>query len=115
ALSEDMARRLFGTVEAIGKTLTLTYLRETADYTVNSVYRMPAGNSVLELPAMIYFDDAREGDTEVRSWTLSPAATWFKLRPGVDIETLRARVPAFTDLYVDMSAARAGPAYKPSD
>src|SRR5690606_6152732 len=80
-----------------------------------SVYRMPAGNSVLELPAMIYFDDAREGDTEVRSWTLSPAATWFKLRPGVDIETLRARVPAFTDLYVDMSAARAGPAYKPSD
>lgn len=115
ALSEEVATRLFGSVDAIGKTVTLTYLRETADYTVSSVYRMPAGNTVLELPAMIYFDDAREGDAEIRSWTLSPTATWFKLRPGADIETLRSRVAAFTDQYVDMSAAGAGPTYKSSD
>jgi putative ABC transport system permease protein len=115
ALSAALALRLFGSVDVVGQTLTLTYLRATTDYTVSSVYRMPEGNTVLELPAMIYFDDAREGDPEIRSWTLSPVATWFKLKQGVDIEALRSRIPAFTDQYVDVSAARAGPTYKPSD
>jgi putative ABC transport system permease protein len=118
ALREDQALRLFGTSEALDRTLTIEYPSSTVDYRVTAVYRMPANNSVLELPALIRFDDALEPKLQgamLGTWYQSPVASYLRLKPGIDPNTVRARLDAVSDNNVDVTPMSPGPNTKASD
>lgn len=118
ALSETMARRFFGSTDVIDKTLSIEYPSSTVDYRVAAVYEMPAGNSILELPALIRFDEALEPALALASlgtWYQAPVASYVKLQAGVDADTVRAGLDAISDNNVDMTPMSPGPNDKPSD
>ncbi|MGV3593584.1 MAG: ABC transporter permease [Gammaproteobacteria bacterium] len=118
ALSEAMARRLFGTVDALDHTLTIEYPSSTHDYRVTAVYRMPERSSVLELPALIRFDEALEPAWRAASlgtWYHAPVASYIKLKPGVNADAVRARLDSVSDANVDVAPMSPGPDTKASD
>lgn len=118
ALREDLALRLFGSADILGATLTVEYPSVTIDYAVTAVYRMPAGSSVLELPALIRFDELLEPTLPAASlgtWYHAPVASYLRLRPGVDADAVRAGLDAIADNNVDVTPMSPGPDTKASD
>jgi len=108
ALSEAVAARLFPDRDALGEVLTFVSQQGTAeDYRVGAVYRLPDGNTVLDLPAMIRFDMAR--NPWMQSWGILAGPTYVQLAPDADIERVRERIAQFTDQHVDISSMMAGP------
>ncbi|MDY6982845.1 MAG: ABC transporter permease, partial [Pseudomonadota bacterium] len=118
ALSDEVARRLFGTVDALDRTLTIEYPTSTIDYRVTAVYRMPERSSILELPALIRFDETLEPAwraANLNTWYHAPVASYVKLKPGVDAEAVRAGLDAISDNNVDVAPMSPGPDTKASD
>jgi len=114
ALSEAVAARLFPDRDALGEVLTFVSQQGTAeDYRVGAVYRLPDGNTVLDLPAMIRFDMAR--NPWMQSWGILAGPTYVQLAPDADIERVRERIAQFTDQHVDISSMMAGPKVRPSE
>lgn len=118
ALTEDLARTLFGTANVLDRTLTVEYPTRVVDYRVSAVFKMPAGKSVLELPALISFDETLEPQWPLASlgtWNQAPVASYLQLRPGIDARTLQARLDVISDNNFDIAPLNAGPDTKPSD
>lgn len=114
ALSADVAERLFAGRDAVGEVVTFVDPQGTAeDYRVGAVYRLPEGNTVLDLPAMTRFDMTKY--PWMSNWMILGGPTYVQLAPNADIGSLRARIAQFTDRHVDISSMMAGPNVKPSD
>ncbi len=99
ALSEEVARRFFGKQNPIGKNITVHRDNYRVDYTVTAVYRVQ-GNTILNLPLLSLLDFNSKPE-DVRSWYAYITGSFFKLKDGVDIETLKPRLPAFIDRKID--------------
>ncbi|HTQ98380.1 MAG TPA: ABC transporter permease, partial [Candidatus Acidoferrum sp.] len=116
ALGEATAVRLFGSVaKAMGQTLTVVASGPGAkdtQLTVTAVYRLPAGNSILSLPSLTLLDEAKY--PYLRNWLILATNDYVKLRPGIDVNNLLARMPAVIDHGVDISGMQAGPGVTPS-
>jgi len=118
ALREDLAIRIFGTADVLDRTLAIEYPSSPIDYRITAVYRMPAHNSILELPALIRFDDALEPALQGASlgtWYQAPVASYLRLRPGVSADAIRSRLDEISDNNVDVAPMSPGPDTKPSD
>jgi putative ABC transport system permease protein len=114
ALSEEVAARLFPDRGALGEVLTFVNQQGAAeDYRIGAVYRLPDANTVLDLPAMIRFDMAR--NPWMQNWLILAGPTFVQLAPDADIERLRERIAQFTDQHVDISSMMAGPNVRPSE
>lgn len=114
ALSENVALALYGTTDVLGEVLTLNYLEERNDYVVTAVYRLPANNTVLELPTMTFFDDTKD-EYSLQVWTQAPVATYLKLEEGVNVSSINARMNTFSDQFADISIMQEPAEVKPSD
>ncbi|MDR0780020.1 MAG: ABC transporter permease [Pseudomonadales bacterium] len=118
ALREDQALRLFGTDDVLNRTLTIEYPSSTVDYRVTAVYRMPADNSVLELPALIRFDEAIEPalfGAALDTWYQAPVASYLRLKSEVNADLVRVRLGAISDNNIDVAPLSPGPNTKSSD
>ena len=117
ALNEEIARRHFGSQDPIGKVITMSTTLGTEnisnDYKVTAVYHVP-GNTVLDVPVLALFDDTLLPPV-VKSWYNYNCETFFKLKEGVDIETLKPLFPALIDRNVDISNIISDPGLKASD
>ena len=114
ALSAALAERLFAGANALDRTLTLVDSDgNVADYRVRAVYRLPPGNTVLELPAMTRHDPTAR--PYMLSWGILSGPTYVRLAPDVDVADLQSRIAAFVDQNVDISSMMAGPDVAPSD
>ena len=97
ALSEETAKRFFGTQDPIGKVITINTGGMIVDCKVTAVYRIP-GNTVLgDMPIISLLPPANFLPPNVTGWGMPICSTYIKLKAGVDIETLRPLLPAMID------------------
>ena len=105
ALREDVATRIFGSEDPIGKVLTVSTQAGAQsiirDYTVTAVYRMP-GKSILDIPMLGLISDAVLPPA-LKSWFSANAQSFLKLREGTDIVSIESFTPALIDANVDVS------------
>ena len=107
ALSDEVARRYFGKQDPIGKTISLSVENYSFDYTVTAVYRVP-GNTILELPLLSLLDfDSKPAP--LKTWYPVCTRSFFLLKEGVDIETLKPRLPALINQKIDYSLVHTDP------
>ncbi len=97
ALSEETAKRFFGTQDPIGKVITINTGGMIVDCKVTAVYRIP-GNTVLgDMPIISLLPPENFLPSNVTGWGMPICSTYIKLKAGVDIETLRPFLPAMID------------------
>ena len=115
AISEEAARRHFGNQDPIGKVITISTRNNTkADYKATAVYRIP-GNTVLDnIPLLALLDDTIYPPI-LKKWSVPYFPTYFKLKKGIDIETLKPHIPALIDRNVNISDFTPDPGLKSSD
>lgn len=117
ALRADVARRFFPGMPLsaiIGQTLTSSYNGVARDYQVTAVYRFPAGNTVLDLPLLIWLDESALPPV-YGNWGALTMSSYIQLQPGADVGSISANLLRFSDQNVDISTMRAGPDVRPSD
>ncbi|TNE62428.1 MAG: ABC transporter permease [Alphaproteobacteria bacterium] len=104
ALSESMAEKYFGTDNAIGEVLTLTFYSITRDYRVAAVYRDLPHNTVIDLPAMVRIDekDFEEQSWEFAQWFSVNSVLFYELKPGVNIDLVRNRLDDFANANIEI-------------
>ncbi|MGD9158552.1 MAG: ABC transporter permease [Desulfobacteraceae bacterium] len=97
ALSEETAKRHFGSQYPIGEVITIDLRNNIkVDYKVTAVYRIP-GNTVLDdIPIMALLDETGLPPF-LKGWGTPWFRTYIKLKKGIDIETLRPLLPAMID------------------
>ena len=116
ALSERIAKRQFGKQDPIGKVITISIGYNKTDYKVTAVYRIP-GNTVLDDIPLLRLLDYTNYPPYWKTWSAQGGRTYFKLKKGIDIETLKPHIPALLDQYAPVSEfmSTPGPGLKASD
>ena len=102
ALSERIARRHFGNQDPIGKVITISRQGFKADRKVTAVYRIP-GDTVLDDIPLLALLDYTNYPPALKWWYSPNSGTYFKLKKGIDIETLKPLTPAFIDRNTNLS------------
>lgn len=117
ALSRELANKLFGTEDAVGKTLSIMDPKDDAlrDYRVTAVYRLPPNNTVLSLPAMMLLDESKLDFFTFSNWLTLDFQTFLQLKPRIQPQQLHSRQQPFINQYVDISRLNAGPDVEASD
>ncbi len=114
ALSEETARRYFGSQDAIGKVITIGTGNFKAEHKITAVYLIP-GNTVLDdMPILCLLDDMLLPPS-IKTWYNFLGSTYIKLKAGVNIDTLKPYLPALIDRNVDISKVISDPSLKASD
>ena len=103
-INETLAEKYFGNEDPIGKTLTLDVDYLKRDYQVLAVMQDLPDNTHLDIQAMIKIDENdfidNDGAWMFSNWNAANNHTYFKLRPGIDIEDINSRIDDFTDASV---------------
>jgi putative ABC transport system permease protein len=98
AISESEAIRRFGTVNVIGKTLTLELDGGNADYRITGVFKDIPKNSQFAANIVARIDPNTEFgmmQTFMTSWGSQGGWNYVKLRPGASAAEINARLPAW--------------------
>ena len=99
ALSEEIAKKYFGTEDPIGKSITGTIASFKLPFKITAVYRIP-GNTVLDIPLMGSLLMEPYLPPSQKSWGSPNTGSYFLLKEGVDIETLKPFTPEFIDKHM---------------
>ncbi|MFL6845002.1 MAG: ABC transporter permease [Allosphingosinicella sp.] len=95
-LTEREAVRQFGTVDALGRTLTERTSDGTYDYKVTGVIRDLPKNSHLKISTIARFDPKTWDSAPPSSlWGNMSSYHYVKLRPGADAAAINAALPAW--------------------
>ncbi|QAY76821.1 ABC transporter permease [Sphingosinicella sp. BN140058] len=97
-LSEREALRLFGTEPAFGRTLTVVDNGRPVDYRVTGILKTLPRNSHLRLDMILRIDVAAffaDYPGQLTSWGEISGFNYVKLRPGADVDAIRAGLPAW--------------------
>jgi putative ABC transport system permease protein len=97
-LTRQMAHKYFGEANAIGEVLTVSLYGVSRDYRVGAVIEDLPTNTHLDINAMVKIieqDFAEPAWWMFSNWKAINNHTYFKLNPGVSIEQLESRLPAF--------------------
>jgi putative ABC transport system permease protein len=94
-LTRTEAIRQFGTVDALGRTITEKAGTVTTDYKVTGIVRDPPSNSHLKLATIFRFDPSMYDAATYRSWGTMDQLYYVKLRRGVDANRINAAFPAW--------------------
>jgi putative ABC transport system permease protein len=108
-LSESTARKYFGNENALGKMLVNRAGEQPEPFEVTGVYKDFPDNSHLILHYLVSYQTlAKEliasGDSSNASetaWGWYDYYVYLQLNPGVDYKSLEAKMPAFTDKYIN--------------
>jgi putative ABC transport system permease protein len=92
-LTESGARKLFGSENPIGKTIT-HYGGDTLSYTVTGILKDVPNNSQLQFDALFSFNTRYKPDW-MKFWGGNWLDTYLELTPGTDIASLEKRFPAY--------------------
>lgn len=101
-VSQEMARRYFGTENAIGRTLTVVIDGNPRIYRVTAVLKDLPPNTHLKLDLIARYDlsVAPSAETFLTRWGSSMLFTYLRLRSPADVATLQEAMPAFVDRVV---------------
>ena len=107
-LSETMAKKYFGNDDPIGKTLTVRDNR-IYNYEVTGVFKDYPANSHLIINHLVSYSTLgkqlrQQGDSSnatETAWGWYDYYVYLQLKPGTDIKKLEAKLPAFSDRYMN--------------
>jgi putative ABC transport system permease protein len=107
-LSETMSKKYFGNEEPLGKRLTVRD-NSVRNYEVTGVFKDYPANSHLIINHLVSYSTLgkelkQHGDSSNASetaWGWYDYYDYIKLRPGVDWRQLQAKLPAFSDRYIN--------------
>ena len=97
-LSVSEAKRVFGTENPMGRTITLVSGRLTADYRVTGVFEDLPKNSALDLHSVARFDPYTfyANDTQLMTnWNNQNGMYFVRLKKGADAKAIEAQFPAW--------------------
>jgi putative ABC transport system permease protein len=97
-LTQTEARRIFGTEDVLGRTLTMTSRGRTIDYRVTGVVRDLPRNSAIRFSIVARIDFTAwfsDQPTFLTCWGCQSGWVFFTLRPGTDPATIQAQLPAW--------------------
>lgn len=93
-LSEKTALKIFGTNNAVGKTIRLTGFDDAGEYTIEAVFKEFPSNSTFQFNIVLRFFDAitamQPGDLE--SWSNSNYNYLVMMKPGADAASLEKQL-----------------------
>jgi len=97
ALSQELAIKYYGSTDVIGKVLTIAQSNSKYDYRVGAVYKKLPRNTVISFNALIKLneDDFVEQPWMFNNWLATRTTTYFKLKPGIDIENINKNLVRF--------------------
>lgn len=109
-ISKSMATKYFGTKEALGRQLTIRGEGVSQTYEISGVFSDYPANSHLDIKYLISYDAFKKiiltvwGDSSnpaETAWGWYDYYTYLQLKPGTDVNKLAAKLPAFSDRYMN--------------
>jgi len=95
-LTQTEALRQFGTLDALGRTITEKIGSNSTDYKVTGVIQDLPKNSHLSFGAVFRFDPSMyDGTSTLRDWGNIDQLHYVLLRPGADVSLINAALPAW--------------------
>jgi putative ABC transport system permease protein len=97
-LTQSEARRVFGTENVLGRTLTMVSRGRTIDYRITGVAQDPPRNSHARFTIVARIDMQRwfsDQPTFLTCWGCQSGWVYFTLRPGSDPAAIQAALPAW--------------------
>jgi len=98
ALTELSAKKLFGSEDPIGKTLT-KYVGDTITFTVTGIMEDAPENSHLQFDGLASFSTIA-GPDNMNNWGGNWLVTYLELQQGTDIASLERKFPAYLKKYM---------------
>ena len=91
ALTEDLAMRLFGTTDVLGKTVEWQHRK---DFKVTGVIKDIPKTSSVKFDFILSFEEFKEeeGGDWVTTWTSTAPQTFVLVRPGTDIDQFNKKI-----------------------
>ena len=117
ALSETTARRLFGTDNPVGQTLTQMLRGRQVDFRVTAVFRDLPRNSHMRFAMLSRIDPTSyyaENPTFLTNWGWQSGWYYVRLRPGTDPAAINAALPAWERRVIPTQVID-GISYNPGD
>lgn len=109
-ISQSMATKYFGSPDALGRQLKINFNGATQHYEISGVFKDYPSNSHLNLQYLASYDAFKKIILTAWRDSTDPAETawgWYdfyayvQLKPGTDREKLAAKLPAFSDRYMN--------------
>ncbi|HWB26906.1 MAG TPA: ABC transporter permease [Chitinophagaceae bacterium] len=108
-ISQSMAKKYFGTGDALNKLLTVRSGNIVEDYQVGGVFKDYPANSHLIIDYLVPYskleqEQLAEGDSSNAvntSFGWYDFYTYLQLKPGTDINKFQAKLPAFANKYIN--------------
>ncbi|HLY69337.1 MAG TPA: ABC transporter permease [Puia sp.] len=108
-VSETIAKKYFGTVDVVGKTLTSKDPIFVQTYLITGVFKDYPKNAHLIIDYLVSYAtmgkrNRLEGDTSnatETSWGWYDFYTYLKLKPGTGLKKIESKLPAFCDLHMN--------------
>lgn len=91
-ISEEMAKMLFQTTEAIGKTVEWIHDEYGAAYTVSGVFKELPKNSSAQFDAVFSIEDFAAQNEDFRAWEDSDANTYALLKPNTNLGEFNEKI-----------------------
>ena len=96
-LSEDEAKKQFGTANAVGKTLLIKDEEEFIPYTVTGVAKKCPQNSSIKFQILLPIKESAEDAQNSENWFNFFLNTFIVLSPNTSIQTVEAQMKKFYD------------------
>ncbi len=108
-MSASTARKYFGNENAVGQTLINRNSDNPETFEVTGVYKDFPDNSHLILNYLVSYqtlqkelnDQGDKSNASETAWGWYDYYVYVRLNPGVDFKTVEAKMPAFTDKYLN--------------
>jgi putative ABC transport system permease protein len=102
-ISEEMARKYFGSEDPIGQTIHVEAQGQAADLKVTGVIEPLPHNSHFHADFFASFKtyEAIVGDDEMQSWSSNNYATYILIRKNHDVNILKEQLNPFIDRHMD--------------
>ncbi len=94
-ISEGMAKKLFQTTNAIGKTVECLHDEFGGSYTVSGVFKKLPKNTSETFDAVFNFEALAAYDEDFREWNNSDAQTYVVLAKGTKLDEFNAKIKNF--------------------
>ncbi len=94
-ISEEMAKKLFQTTDAIGRTVEWIHDEYGGSYTVSGVFKTLPKSSSKRFDAVFHMDVFLAQNKKLTEWNNSDLNTYLLLRPEVNLDAFNAKIKDF--------------------
>ena len=91
-LSEDMAKKQFGSTDVLGKTMLVKNNDEFQPYTITGVSKTCPQNSSIKFDVLLPINVSTEEEAKTDNWSSFFLGTFLMLSPNADLKSVEAKV-----------------------